>query len=159
MVFGNVIVPLWKPSWQVSQSVIKLFGAFPPVLRDSIWWTFKTLSFDFPLQHWHWWPVWDSIEICNSWCPNPCYGWWSRRRSFSSSWIKDRSWNQKLGCCVNATISWSCRNCTWVMVRVSTHGIGVDSVGIDIFYHTNCKYVIAWRYKCDCSKLLNKFRK
>ena len=50
--FGSITVPLWYPLWQVSHSVIRLFGALPPVLRLSIWWTFNILSLDLPLQHW-----------------------------------------------------------------------------------------------------------
>ena len=41
--------------WQVSHKVIKLSGELPPVFRDSRWWTFKTLSFDLPLQYLHLW--------------------------------------------------------------------------------------------------------
>jgi len=50
-----LIKPLWCLIWQVSQRTIKLSGEFPPVFLDSIWCTFRILSFDLPLQCWQVW--------------------------------------------------------------------------------------------------------
>ena len=70
------ILPLWYSLWQVSHKVIRLDGESPPVFLDSMWWTLRTLSFDFPLQYWHLCPslakTYSLVFQNSSWSPS-CY--------------------------------------------------------------------------------------
>ena len=49
----STISPRCSALWHVSHNVTRLFGASPPVLRDSMWWTLSTLSLLLPWQCWH----------------------------------------------------------------------------------------------------------